>query len=308
MHQSKLPLNQLFEEYVYHSFLYYQVSESKIPDSVFDSYCRQLLEQWKDVTHPDRGLADDEALRAGTGFQMADKWPKWVKDRARAEGVEHWSLVDEEHQDSLYWLAGKIIAPPPIAYYTGVGSRETPDDILELMMRFGKVQCDIGLRGRSGLAPGADKAFYLGAQKSERFEEVGFDNFLPNSWMFNKPDYGNVTPNPSKNIFDAKRFDNYEMAQEIACRARGSFNGLGNGGIELHTRNTYQVLGPTLDVPSLGLVCWAMPVGRKGMVKGGTNTAVQIAIEYGVEVINLYKDQDRNRIETYVRQQETKEV
>lgn len=186
-------------------------------------------------------------------------------------------------------------------YYSGVGSREAPADALRTMKRFGKVQCDLGWRGRSGCAPGADTAFWEGAKLSDRYPEVGFDNFLPNEWMFNCEKFGFITPDPPRRIFDAKTFvDVYERAKELAFEARGSFEGLGRGGIELHTRNAMQVLGEGLNRPSRGLVCWALPVGRQGKVKGGTNTAVQLAIQSSVEVINIYKDADRERIEAYL--------
>lgn len=293
--------NLLFEDYVYHSLLYYDCDEPQITDHEFDTLCRQLIQMWPRVTHPDKGLADLSALEAGTGHQMVGNWPKWAKERALAAGISHWCLRDEYSNDGD---PGEFLTGRPlevINFYTGVGSRETPDDVLRLMRRLGKVQCDLGYRGRSGAAPGADTAFWIGAQLSNRYSEIGFDNFLPNSWMFNRQEFGFIAPDASKRIFDATSFvDTYEQAQEIAYKARGSFEGLKEGGIQLHTRNVYQVLGPTLDQPSRGLTCWAQPVGRQGKVRGGTNTAVQIALSRDIEVINLYKDLDRNRIETFL--------
>jgi hypothetical protein len=149
--------------------------------------------------------------------------------------------------------------------------------------------CSQGYRGRSGLAPGADRAFYVGAQRSARYEEVLFDNFLPNDWFFNKPEFGFLKPDPSRRIFDARTFrDVYDEAIQLALEARGSWNGLGTGGIQLHTRNTMQVLGETLRVPSAMAVYWARPVGRQGNVRGGTNTAVQLARRFKVPELNLY--------------------
>lgn len=294
----QIEANVLFEDYVYHSFLYYECDQPRISDSTFDSLCRQLLTMWPEVTHPDKKLADENALQAGTGHQIAGRWPAWVKQRAKAEGVDHWSLENVPVLPPYTVLSARC--------YSGVGSRETPDPVLSLMRRTGKALCDLGYRGRSGCAPGADTAFWQGAQESARYDEVGFDNFLPNAWMFKKPEFGGIVPDPSRNIYDATTFhDTYERAKELAFAARGSFEGLGKGGIELHCRNAYQVLGPTLDVPSRAVLCWAQPVGRQGKVRGGTNTAVQIALSRGIEVINLYKDDALRRIEAFLHDHET---
>lgn len=194
---------------------------------------------------------------------------------------------------------------PVVGTYSGVGSRETPDSILERFERCGTVLCNLGYRGRSGLAPGADLSFYLGAQKSPRFDEIGFDNFLPNDWMFRKPEFGGFVPDPSKRIYNAKLFPNYEKACEIALEARGSWNGLRQGGIDLHCRNAYQPLGEHLIEPSRFMLLYATPIGAthhtdKCKVKGGTNTAVQIAYRYNIPTINLWWPENVDRIDKFL--------
>jgi hypothetical protein len=192
-----------------------------------------------------------------------------------------------------------------IRYYSGVGSRETPVEIMNRMSRLGTALCDMGYRGRSGLAPGADLSFYQGAQLSQRFDEIGFDNYLPNEWIFRKPEFGGFIPDENKRIFNAKLFSNYEKARELALEARGSFNGLKNGGIELHCRNSYQVLGHELIHPSKILICYAKPIGaanykEKCKVSGGTNTAVQIAYKYNIEVVNLWWPENIDRVDRFL--------
>ena len=61
---------------------------------------------------------------------------------------------------------------------------------------------------------------------------------------------------------------------------------LSKGAKALHTRNVYQVLGKDLKSPSTFLLCWAPPTPDG--VKGGTNTAVQLAKKHGAEVINIF--------------------
>ncbi len=174
-------------------------------------------------------------------------------------------------------------------YFTGVGSRETPPVILQVMELIGEVLCTLGWCGRSGLAPGADRAFYYGAQRSPAFHQIGFENYLPNDWYFNREKFGYIKPNSDRMIFNAQAFkDVYDRAQAMALAARGSWNGLVQSGIELHTRNAFQVMGRTLDTPSRFTVLWAEPIGRQGKVRGGTNTANVISQKHGVEVLNLY--------------------
>ncbi len=47
-------------------------------------------------------------------------------------------------------------------YYSGIGSRETPDDIIDVMKQLGKKLADQGWILRTGGAKGADQAFELG--------------------------------------------------------------------------------------------------------------------------------------------------
>lgn len=175
-------------------------------------------------------------------------------------------------------------------YYTGVGSRDIPHDITNLIRRLSKSLCDRGWRVRSGGADGADTAFHLGAMESEKYFNVGMDVYLP--WDgFN----GRFRDTSGKNWQPVSFFDNYEEAKRIASEVHPAWERLGRGPRALHTRNVYQVLGNDLDTPSKALICWAQPVGSKGMVKGGTNTAVQLAIRYNIPVHNLFLPEARER-------------
>lgn len=54
------------------------------------------------------------------------------------------------------------------------------------------------------------------------------------------------------------------------------------GARDLHTRNVFQVLGDDLKTPSEFVLYWAESNGRNA-VKGGTNTAFQVARLFGVK-------------------------
>ena len=175
-----------------------------------------------------------------------------------------------------------------------VGSREAPPEALELIARVSEAMCDRGVAITSGDADGCDSAGFEGAQRSANFPMVGARIYLPWSPMR----YPNRPTRVADNrlFFDASKFPNYEQAQALAFEARGSFEGLKRGGIALQSRNPYQILLDDLKTPVASVVCWAKPIGKKGNVKGGTNTAVQVAIKHHVPVINLATDEGMARV------------
>lgn len=142
-------------------------------------------------------------------------------------------------------------------FYTGVGSRETPFDILSHMTMIAqRLQHEYILR--SGGAQGADSAFEDGAK----------DN---------------------KEIFYAS--DATTEAMEIAKKFHPAWNRCSAYARKLHGRNAFQVLGRSLDTPSKFLICWT-PDGcvshkTRSINTGGTGTAISIAEAYGVKIFNL---------------------
>lgn len=183
-----------------------------------------------------------------------------------------------------------------IPSYTGIGSRETPMDVLLLMVRLGRTLTDHGRQLWSGDAIGADYAFYVGARLSPRFAEIGARIFIPDDG------YQNRYHNPELGFYNAKRFtDTYEAAQQIAYEARGGFWGLGDKGMALMTRNPFQILSETLQRRTGALYYWGIPQGKTEKVKGGTNCALQVAIRYGVKTRNnLFYQEVRERANAWL--------
>jgi len=164
-------------------------------------------------------------------------------------------------------------------FYTGVGSRNTPEKYKIIMYYLAKHIGQTGMHCRSGSADGADTAFEYGALD----HGCKFTSYLP--WdKFNDRKAG-------KNHICAPKLDNYREAHYIASQVHSGWNSLSRGAKALHARNVYQVIGTTLDTPSLILVCWAKPLAKGGVV-GGTNTAVQLAKRCNVDVFNLWNDKD----------------
>lgn len=146
-------------------------------------------------------------------------------------------------------------------YYTGIGSRSTPEDILKIMTKIATYfsrHNDLWTL-RSGGAKGADKAFEDGADL--------------------------------KDIYYAKDAQGDKDAARIAEEHHPAWNRCSPYAKMLHTRNVYQILGKELDKPSKFVVCWTpdgctSSIGRS-IKTGGTGTAISIAHSFNVPVYNL---------------------
>lgn len=149
-------------------------------------------------------------------------------------------------------------------YYAGIGSRKTPSEMLVLMKLLGFILGRLGYCLRSGAADGADSAFEAGCDEAGGPKEI----FLP--WKGFNGHKGPIYPLPQAA---------FDMINEIHP-APGK---LTDAARRLHARNCQQVLGPNLDTPSSFVVCWT----PDGKVIGGTATAIKIALDHNIKVINL---------------------
>lgn len=185
-------------------------------------------------------------------------------------------------------------------WYTGVGSRETPSDILVMMESVGFALASQGWTLRSGGAIGADKAFEDGM-----FRYAGLDApyawtpaeiYLP--WSGYEGHYRNTHGN--LNILPSDiHFETESIAEGMAMAVHPAWDACKQGAKKMHTRNVFQVLGKTLDQPSKMLIAWTR-LDKHGNAKGGTATAIALAQANDVEVFNLNKPNDFERINKWV--------
>lgn len=160
-------------------------------------------------------------------------------------------------------------------FYTGVGSRKTPADVLELMVRIAMKAAQSGYVLRSGGAEGADKAF-----------EQGCD-------LVHGP----------KEIYYAKQAT--AEAMDLAAQFHPAWNAFTEYAKKLHGRNSFQVLGLTLDKPSERFICWT-PDGcvthaQRTRATGGTGTAISIADAYHIAICNLALPAHRAIMEEWIK-------
>jgi len=174
-------------------------------------------------------------------------------------------------------------------YFAGIGSRSTPQNILELMPQITQYLYSKNYILRSGGADGADTYFEKGVPLNEP-KQI----FLP--WK-------NFNNNPSLyylNSFIKK--EAWNKAEEIANKFHPQYKYLKQGAQKLMTRNTFQVLGPNPSDQSQWsslIVCYC-PLSSDGNPKGGTAQALRIASNYNIQIYNLYLEEDLDKIKAKI--------
>lgn len=159
--------------------------------------------------------------------------------------------------------------------YTGIGSRDTPIPVCNLMTNVAKTLDQCGYILRSGGAKGADSAFEAGSTNKQIF--------LP--WK-----RFNSNPSPL--------FDVCPIAMGIAKTFHPKWSRLNNSARLFHGRNVYQVLGKDCNSPTDFIICWT----SDGKASGGTGQALRIAKHYQIPIYNLYNDSDRILLNTLLKE------
>lgn len=163
-------------------------------------------------------------------------------------------------------------------FYAGIGSRQTPPEILTLFTHIAGYLCDKGYILRSGGASGADSAFEVGIS-----DPLKKEIYLP--WKgFN----GN------KSVF----YNVSREALQLAERYHPGWSYVSSGGRLLHGRNVYQVLGRDLNTPSSFVVCWT----KDGKASGGTGQAIRIALANSIPIFNLKNSNEMTHVQNCMAQ------
>ena len=148
-------------------------------------------------------------------------------------------------------------------YYAGIGSRETPIDILHMFKKVAYYLSEKQFILRSGSAKGADKAF-----------EVGCDNFNGQKEIY-LPWNGFEGSDSNLIVKDGK-------AYEISEKYHPYWHNLSQGARKLQARNSHQVLGKDLNTPAKFIICWT----KNGKGSGGTGQCLRIAKAYDIPIFD----------------------
>ena len=162
-------------------------------------------------------------------------------------------------------------AAPPSRVYAGIGSRQTPQAVLETMERIGRAMARHGWTLRSGAADGADTAFEAGAENERGPREI----WLP--WPGFK---GRAADGAATRVGI-----NSQANRDLARQAHPAWHVLREAVQKLMVRNVHQVLGPEpgSSPPSDVVICWT----PDGAGEGGTGMAIPLAERHGVPVVDL---------------------
>jgi len=150
-------------------------------------------------------------------------------------------------------------------FYAGIGSRQTPKPVLELMTLIAKSLKETYVL-RSGGALGADTAFEIGATPNAEI-------FLP--WEGIERHVDTIPMKLSSTVS--------MQAIEIAGQYHPRWGACSYYSKQFHGRNSMIMLGGDLHTPVEFVICWT----PKGRIIGGTGQALRIAQAYNIPVYNL---------------------
>lgn len=172
-------------------------------------------------------------------------------------------------------------------YWTGVGSRNVPDDVVKWLVTTAKIMNEIGFTLRSGGAEGSDTIFADQMDKGltqiwHPWKGFGKRNGAYNSVVIS-----------DRSFAEARDF--YLESGIIPW-----FDKMKQGAQKLHARNYYQVVGKRLLGEPLSEVCiYYVEMDKNLEPKGGTRSAVMVARHYGVPCYNLGIQGDRDRLDAF---------
>lgn len=183
--------------------------------------------------------------------------------------------------------------PPPDGKeaYAGIGSRETPRRVLELMEALAGRLARRGWVLRTGASPGADQGFYRGARAAGGPVELylPWPDFEAGSRQDADPLEMRVLARPSAEAY------------ELAARIHPGWDDLEDEARHLLARDAHEVLGADLVSPARFVVCWTADGSLDGRGAGadGTRQALRIAAEREIPVFNLARPDHLGRMSAF---------
>jgi len=198
------------------------------------------------------------------------------------EGMGQQELFSPEEFDNkpeFNKLPGK--SDTPTMTYAGIGSRQTPADVLAKMTEAAEYLEGLGYTLRSGGAIGADQAFEKGV-KSKKEVFLGTDK----TGEREKKIAREIHPNP-------QALDNSKSKATGKPIADFMWNLMG--------RNTNQIFGENLDTPVDFVLAWTQDgltdYRKRSIQSGGTGQAIDMASRKGIPVINMFSPDWREQLD-----------
>ena len=161
-------------------------------------------------------------------------------------------------------------------YYAGIGSRNTPQNILKFMEKIASILEECGYILRSGHAKGSDQAFERGVKNLKNKEIFVSRDAKP--WAYET--VKKYMPNDRPATFDS--WQPY---------IRG-----------LLARNMMQILGDSGEEPVQFVVCWTSQGDYQTSEVGGTGYALRCALDYKIPIFNLNYPDQLSQFKDFIRQ------
>lgn len=188
--------------------------------------------------------------------------------------------------------AASVIHPTPevvkpMKIYAGIGSRETPPEVIEWMETLGEQLALAGWTLRSGFADGADNAFARGAERGNGAMEL----YVPWPGFNDAP-----TDHPAIICSQDLPLEIQNHMHDIAEAFHPNWTACSPAAKKLHARNVPQIIGRDLSTAVACVICWT-PGGKHG---GGTGQAIRIAKNLQIPIFDLFNERDRELLVTFV--------
>jgi hypothetical protein len=171
--------------------------------------------------------------------------------------------------------------------YAGIGSRETPADLLALMRALAEKLARERWVLRTGFSPGADQAFYRGALLAGGDIEL----YLP--WPgFEAAARADIEGVGGGAVRELSRPS--AAACELGRQFHPDWDALALCERQLLARDAHEILGADLQAPAELVVCWTADGSLDGRdrYEDGTAQALRIAHHHRVPVLNLARPGD----------------
>lgn len=207
-----------------------------------------------------------------------EEYNNWVSNNKTMSNVNQQpeqQIIIDKTKPEFSKLPNK--STTPTMTYAGIGSRKTPQDILNEMTEVAKyLDSTLGYTLNTGTTfkgreEGADKAFSDGTK--------------------------------NKNLFSPDNIKTTDREYSIAKEIHPNWNALinkGIGGAQLMARNTNQVFGKNLDTPVDFVLFYAKESSNPLRPEGGTGQAVEMARRKGIPTINMADSNWRNQLEDVI--------
>lgn len=173
--------------------------------------------------------------------------------------------------------------------YTGIGSRRTPQHILDDMQSIGFTLSEMGYLLRSGNANGDDKAFAKGCDLQKGNSEI----YLP---------FNNFNGGCRNSIFINNK-TTLKQAHDIMVTLKPKGYTFNSRNTPFHRRNVFQILGGNLTKQTDFVICYTDTgaENEKQIIErndnSGTALAMTLASRLNIPIINMYNSDWLTKLE-----------